>query len=77
MEITVGFRPSFVIVNGTMTSSTSTAGWLSGFNLGTAGNNVSDLITFTDTGFYLTELGNTKYPNLIVNGRIYDYIAFR
>jgi hypothetical protein len=78
MTIELGFRPSFVVISGTEPAGSSSAGRLSGYHLTTGGNNAASVqVTFTDTGFRLTELNNTQYPNLFYANQTYDYIAFR
>lgn len=76
MTITLGFRPSFLIINGAQANYPATVDTHAGFAVYTAGNVLNQDITFTDTGFTINKYGSTQYPRLL-DGRIYDYIAFR
>ena len=63
MPFDLGFRPSFLIISGTT-------------SVFPTGQSISNCVTFTDTGFVLHKLEENVYPKL-VDGRRYDYIAFR
>ena len=77
LTITLGFRPSFLIISGSeMVYPTGTAS-LGSRDLITAGNVLSEFVTFTDTGFTLIAGESNEYPQLVSSGRTYDYIAFR
>ena len=77
MTVTLGFRPSFLIISGATTASSSSVGNLSARNIFTGGNALAECITFTDTGFIIMKISNTTFPQLCVYDRTYDYIAFR
>ena len=73
----LGFRPSFLIISGTVPSSNGSGGASQyGYFLITGGNTCSDLITFTNTGFTVKQISGT-FPLLLYHERTYDYIAFR
>ena len=77
MTITLGFRPSFVIISGATTVYPTGVGSLGSRNIFTGGNVLSECITFTDTGFILHALEDNVYPQLVRISVQYDYIAFR
>ena len=77
LTVTLGFRPSFLIVNGTETVQYTSMSTLGSWNTATAGNVLPDCVTFTDTGFTVTSASSAVYPNLVAATRVYDYIAFR
>jgi hypothetical protein len=77
LEITVGFRPSFVVISGKQEGGSGAAAIMLGYDICTAGNVLSGLLSFTDTGFRLTRTTSGKYPALSVEDHVYDYIAFR
>ena len=74
-EITVGFRPSFVIIAASQAGGiNSEMGGFSGFSEAqTSGDNV----TFTDTGFIVASVTSLPYPRITRGGNTYAYIAFR
>ena len=74
-EITVGFRPSFVIIAASQAGGiNSEMGGFSGFSEAqTSGDNV----TFTDTGFIVASVTSLPYPRINRGGNTYAYIAFR
>ena len=74
--ITLGFKPSFLIVCGNVTNGVGTSAGVSGYYVITGGNAYSEVLTLTDTGFTITQKENTM-PMLTYSGRTYDYIAFR
>ena len=76
MPFDLGFRPSFLIISGTHSVFPTGQSAMNSYNLFTAGNILSNCVTFTDTGFVLHKLEENVYPKL-VDGRRYDYIAFR
>ena len=80
MAITLGFRPSFLILSGMgdTLQSNSTAEWDRFFGL-TAGNAIPHRVSLTDTGFVVYPRDSTHYlyPDFTENGKTYDYIAFR
>ena len=76
MTIELGFRPAFVIISGAAPSASVGSESLGYYNLISGGRSLVRCITFTDTGFTLHKLENNQYPRL-VEGRLYDYIAFR
>ena len=79
-EISVGFRPSFLIISGMQ----GTAGGndRSPYNLYfgmTGGRTLTSRVGFTDTGFtvYPRDLTHLYYPDFSEASRRYDYIAFK
>ena len=80
MAVTLGFRPSFVIING-LQNSYDAMGMeeFAKYSGITAGPTMSRRVQFTDTGFILrpSDPDNYYYPNFTESGRRYDYIAFR
>ena len=76
MTITLGFKPSFLIISGRQTSYPTGASSMCTYELLTAGNVLTECVTLTDTGFVLYLLADNVYPKL-VERRTYDYIAFR
>ena len=78
--ITLGFRPSFLIISamGQNKQSNSTVEWDRHYGI-TGGSALSRRLEFTDTGFIAH--GQTYehdfYPDFTAEGRVYDYIAFR
>ena len=77
LTITLGFRPSFLIISGATAASSSSVENLSARNIFTGGNVLNECVTFTDTGFTITKISNTIFPQLCTANRVYDYIAFR
>ncbi len=71
----LGFQPSFLILSGNFSSSSSGPAQY-GYYIISGGNAHSDMVTFTDTGFTLTQISG-KYPYPLYYERTYDYIAFR
>lgn len=70
--ITLGFRPAFLIV-----SSVAGNGAFS-YSLITDGRQMSNRLSFTDTGFTVTAPSSTTdAPNLNFGSKEYCYIAFR
>lgn len=78
VTVTLGFRPSFVIICGHAASSAmnTDTNLLYAFSA-TGGSVVSSRIRLTGTGFVACAKGDTLYPDLTISGRTYDYIAFR
>ena len=80
MAVTLGFRPSFVIING-LQNSYDAMGMeeFAKYSGITAGPTMSRRVQFTDTGFLMkpSDPDNYYYPNFTESGRKYDYIAFR
>ena len=78
VAITLGFRPSFVIICGHQAgdATNTTSRLLYAFSA-TGGTVVTSRIQLTDTGFTACAKGDTLYPDLTISGRTYDYIAFR
>ena len=78
--ITLGFRPSFLIISGMgdTLQSNSTVEWDRYFGM-TAGNAIPNRLDLTSTGFviYPQSLTQNLYPDFTESGRTYDYIAFR
>ena len=77
MTITLGFRPSFLIVNGGVITSSLNSDELATWQIATNGNTLPECVTFTDTGFTLLKLADKQYPRLVIAERNYDYIAFK
>ena len=76
--VNLGFRPSFLIISSM--EATGLTGWtpLLGYTVITAGGNVPECITLTDTGFTTTSLEDVNdYPKLNDSRRTYAYIAYR
>ena len=75
MTITLGFRPSFVIVG-----SVAAAAYMYSLMSGPEGQ--GSQLTFTGTGFvvrknFITSNGYEEYPHVVESGMVYHYIAFR
>ena len=77
MTITLGFRPSFLIINGGVITYSINSEELATWQLITAGNVLPQCVTFTDTGFTLLKIADNSYPQLTISQRKYDYIAFK
>ena len=77
LTITLGFRPSFLIINGGVITSSLNSDELATWQIATNGNTLPECVTFTDTGFTLLKLADKQYPRLIIAERNYDYIAFK
>ncbi len=76
--ITLGFRPSFLIVSGMEGSISSSYSDTYDRYFGmTAGNVLKGRLELTDTGFIAKGYGSTMYPYFTDGGRRYDYIAFK
>lgn len=78
MTITLGFRPSFVIVSGMEGSSGNhtTEPYDHAFGM-TGGNALKTRLDITNTGFIVRYFNTTAYPLLVERGQVYDYIAFK
>ena len=77
MTITLGFRPSFLIINGGVITYSLNSDELATWQIATNGNTLPECVTFTDTGFTLLKLEDKQYPRLVIAERNYDYIAFK
>ena len=77
MTITLGFRPSFLIINGGVITSSLNSDELATWQIATNGNTLPECVIFTDTGFTLLKLADKQYPRLVIAERNYDYIAFK
>ena len=79
VTITLGFRPSFVIICGHVgCSATNTESKLVYAFSATGGNAVSTRIQLTSTGFVAgAPVTGNLYPDFTMAERKYDYIAFR
>ena len=81
--IELGFRPSFVIISGSFSGTSSTSSALYNYNLFTAGSLCTEMIRFTNTGFTVIWATSTAsstgmmYPQLNASNHSYNYIAFR
>ena len=76
MTITLGFRPSFLIISGAVENFPATVHTHAASGIQTAGNILNRAVTFTDSGFTINKYPSTEYPRLLDN-KVYDYIAFR
>ena len=78
--ITLGFRPSFVIISGMVATMelNNTDDYDRYFGM-SAGNIMKRRLEFTDTGFtvFPRDFDHSYYPSFNENGRRYDYIAFK
>lgn len=76
LSINIGFRPSFLIIDGTPSLAVQTnLQLLCGYFVATAGKIMSQCVTFTNTGFTVHVV--TGYPDLTHKSLTFDYIAFR
>ncbi|MDE7010938.1 MAG: hypothetical protein K2O93_06965 [Oscillospiraceae bacterium] len=77
--ITLGFRPSFLIISGTKsTPDANGATRLAYFFGATSGENLNKSVQFTDSGFIVTPGAASRiYPDLVNGTMTYEYIAFR
>lgn len=79
LSIELGFRPSFLIISAFQESTTWQAynSMTMSLVIGT-GSDLPHMLVITDTGFYLpAHTSEIHYPNLIGDGAVYTYIAFR
>lgn len=82
MEIRLGFRPKFLIISGMQGAEENThyieRCVYSGY---TGGNALESRVEFTSTGFRVLVEGGSgskrRWPRFQVEGRAYDYIAFK
>ena len=79
VDINLGFRPSFVIICGHLTGDALNTDTRMTIAFGaTGGTVITSRIALTDTGFQLRDRsGAGIYPDFTINGRRYDYIAFK
>lgn len=79
VTITLGFRPSFVIICGHKEGDASNTDEKFLYVFGATGGNVNpSRIQLTDTGFIAcARVSYMLYPDFSISGRTYDYIAFR
>jgi len=77
-SVTLGFRPSFVLINGIREGQGSSASEEFRLFSGAAGANSSipSCLVFTSTGF-IAKKTTAIFPNLVLKGRNYEYIAFK
>ena len=78
--ITLGFRPSFVIISGMKeTFNTNNLVDIDRFTGISSGGTIRTRVKFSDTGFTVLPRGegNHYLPDLNEEGRVYDYIAFK
>ena len=74
-EISVGFRPSFVIIGSTQYGNN---GSLAAAKVSiTAGTVNTEKIRLTDNGFQVIYNGTNQFPSINHEAGVYDYIAFR
>ena len=70
--ITLGFRPAFLVISSVAGNGTFV------YSLITDGRQMSNRLSFTDTGFTVTApASTTDAPNLNYGSKEYCYIAFR
>ena len=76
-SVRLGFKPKFLIISGSVPVSGAFKYGMDYLAI-TAGNSVSEKVQLTSTGFSLTP-PTEEYglPNLTMNKRVYDYIAFK
>ena len=78
MTVTLGFRPSFLIISGVTPSyHTSSAEGYERYIAFTGGQTVQQRVAFTNTGFVVKPLSGPYYPFLADVDRTYEYIAFK
>ena len=78
VTITLGFRPSFVLICGHLATDALNTDKNILYAFGaTGGHVVSTKIQITDTGFIARDRTEDLYPDFSFSGRTYDYIAFR
>lgn len=76
MAINIGFRPSFLIIDGTPGTSISNNAYVyCGYAVTTGGDILPQCVTITDTGF--TVHANAGFPCMGEKNQTYNYIAFR
>ena len=73
--ITLGFKPSFLIICGNATNGIGNSDSIAGYYAMSGGNAYSSVLTLTDTGFVVAQK-TSILPLLTLSGRTYDYIAF-
>ena len=78
MEITLGFRPSFVVISGMQGTSVpnSYKEWVLFFGI-SGGHALNGRLALTDNGFTVYNGGGSISPDYTANGHVFDYIAFR
>ena len=72
-SIALGFKPSYLIISGQAGGSDDASKSIGIFN----GSNMSNKVTFTNTGFTVSAQTNDSYPQLNRQYAYYGYIAFR
>ena len=77
LTVTLGFKPSFLIIYGGQLTYSTGVDDLPGYLLISNGSSLTEFVAFTDVGFTLIKRENTDYPQLLLYGRTYSYIAFR
>ena len=76
LTITLGFRPSFLMIGGHGLG--GSAGAHAKYIFVSAGSILTECVEFTDTGFLIKYLGSNQYsPSLVEDARLYNYIVFR
>ena len=78
-KITLGFRPSFLIISGMEENPDhNSSGYVAHFTGITAGKNkLGGVVRFEDDGFTVIKPNGNLYPVFIDRGRVHDFIAFR
>ena len=77
VTVTLGFKPSFLIVSGESSTNANSSSSLGMYTVITAGNVQTGSIELTASGFLAHVLANNNAPEMSVSNRKYDYIAFR
>ena len=77
VTVTLGFKPSFLIVSGESSTNANSSSSLGMYTVITAGNVQTGSIELTASGFLAHVLANNYAPEMSVRNRKYDYIAFR
>ena len=74
--VTLGFKPSFLVIGGVSRSSKSDADALTRFAIVGPSGTTNTQASPVDTGFVVKN-GGFEFPQLNQNGVIYSYIAFK
>ena len=77
VTVTLGFKPSFLVITGRISTYPVGQDSLGSYDAFTAGSILTTIVTLTDTGFIARTTADNVYPQLANSGRTYDYIAFR
>ena len=74
--ITLGFRPSFLIISGQGTGTNTASVAATRYFALTGGNRLPDMIQFQEEGFQVNAI-SLYYPYLNEANCVYDFIAFQ